>query len=114
MAQSWTGSRPRAALQNLRPLVVLSDVGERSDLDAGDVGVLVQNVDVVMRRDADDRHLGGNVALIAAVGAFLGHDGKRRLGKQSKCWDQSGPIQVWTWTWTRCWTLRSADWLLSV
>lgn len=36
------------------PLIVLSDVGERSNLHTGDIGVLVQDMDVVVGRDTDD------------------------------------------------------------
>lgn len=36
------------------PFIVLTDVGEGADLHPGNVGVLVQHVDVVVRWDPND------------------------------------------------------------
>lgn len=37
------------------PLIVLAYIGERADLHPRNVGVLIQHMDVVVRRDPDDR-----------------------------------------------------------
>lgn len=58
----------------LLPLIVLPDVGERSDLHPGDVGVLVQHVDVVMGRDPDDGGLHQPLKLLPMVSSLLRHD----------------------------------------
>lgn len=66
------------------PLIVLTDVGERSDLDSGDVGVLVQDVDVVMRRDPDDGRIHQALApLRPTASSLLRHDGRETLRRNT-------------------------------
>lgn len=59
-----------------RPLVVLADVGQRSDLHAGDVCVLVQDVDIVMGGDPDDGRVHRDLHLGRSVPSLLRHDSR--------------------------------------
>ena len=48
-------TRIKIDLTSCSPLIIFSDVGLWADLDVGDIGVLVQHMDVVVWRNAKDR-----------------------------------------------------------
>lgn len=58
------------------PLIILADVGEGSNLNPSDVGVLIQHMDVVVWRNPDDRSV-ATLVLHVITCRSLQHDPRR-------------------------------------
>lgn len=63
------------------PLIILADVGEGSNLNPSNVGVLIQHMDVVVWRNPDDRSISQIVVLHVTTCWSLRHDLRGKGGQ---------------------------------